>query len=117
MSKHQEIIDNIINFKLNNVTITVRWTALHFEDNPVFLCDFPSPITHFTACEVSVIFKRRERLLKRISVDGHAYCCILDKYDPKTGMKISLDRALEDFPRETRKQVWKRFWKLLKNYQ
>lgn len=41
--------------------------------------------------------------------EGDAYCGPLDQFVKKEGRKVALAKAIEDFPREVRRDIWSHY--------
>ena len=40
---------------------------------------------------------------------GYSYCNPLDQFNRVTGRKLALTRAIEEFPRHVRREIWNRY--------
>jgi hypothetical protein len=50
-------------------------------------------------------------LNSNLTLDGYAFCSENDNYEKNKGRKISLSRAIVDFPNNEREQIWKQYGK------
>lgn len=48
----------------------------------------------------------------RYALFGEAECHPLDNFDRRIGRRLALTRAIEELPRETRKEIWQEYWRL-----
>lgn len=60
------------------------------------------PVRGYTVCTVKVEGEE--------DLSGEALCSAQDVFNKEVGRKISLSRAIQGFPRETRKQIWEAYF-------
>lgn len=76
-------------------------TLISFQDGK----KVETPVKGVTTCSVFMIDGSEP-----LEYLGQAYCSVKDEYNKEKGRKISLTKAVENLPKETRKIIWEGYF-------
>ena len=99
------------NFTIDEgVKYSVTWEKNDHSKDPLYFDNFPTKIKVITICKIVVETSSEDPLVafKDIkSSAGGAFCCLLDNYNEDKGIKLSFERAVTPFDKETRTRLWR----------